>query len=57
LGISKADVYRLKGDLLLALGLRRVSAQIRAEALQPWILQMNEIQRVSADFRRVFPGG
>jgi hypothetical protein len=33
--LLKADVYRLKGDLLLALGLRRVSAQIRAEAHQP----------------------
>ncbi len=43
--------------LVFGLGLRRVSPRIRVDARQPWISKMNEIQRVSTDFRLFLPGG
>ena len=42
-------------EAYLYLGLRRVSSQIRAEARQALVFKTNAIQRVSTDFRLVFP--
>jgi hypothetical protein len=54
---KKHEKVSVIGAFLPDLGLRRVSPQISADARQPWIHRMNEIRRVSTDFRLVLPDG